>query len=76
MTKTGLAAVAACVGALVYAQDRFDGVAGNISTLYRLSDARHFSISPENPTGAKGKGAMAATGNASNAARDLGQGWK
>jgi hypothetical protein len=44
--------------------------------LYRLSDARTFSISPENLTGEKGKGGMATQGSASSAARDLGQGWK
>ena len=37
---------------------------------------RSFSISPENFTGEKGKGGMAKEGSASNAARDLGQGWK
>lgn len=68
--------IAAFVAALLYAQNSFDGIAGNISTLYRLSDAKTFSISPENPTGGKGQGAMAAKGSASNAARDLGQGWK
>ena len=34
------------------------------------------SISPENFTGEKGKGGMATEGWASNAAKDLGQGWK
>lgn len=60
---------------LVCAQD-FDGIANSMNTLYRLSNAKTFSISPENPTGEKGKGAMAEKGNASNAARDLGRGWK
>jgi hypothetical protein len=35
-----------------------------------------FSVSPENPTGGKGKGGMAMEGSASYAARELGQGWK
>lgn len=35
-----------------------------------------FSVSPENPTGEKGKGGMAIEGSASYAARELGQGWK
>ena len=41
-------------------------------------DVRTFSVSPENPTGAKGAGGRAtlAEGSAANAARDLGQGWK
>ena len=37
---------------------------------------RTFSVCPENPTGEKGKGGMAAEGTASYAARELGQGWK
>lgn len=39
-------------------------------------DIRTFSISAENPTGEKGKGAMAVEGSASFNARELGQGWK
>jgi Protein of unknown function (DUF2961) len=34
------------------------------------------SISPENPTGAKGKGGMATEGTGAAVARDLGQDWK
>lgn len=37
---------------------------------------RTFSISPENPTGKKGMGAMAEEGSASYNARELGKGWK
>jgi len=46
--------------------------------LYRLSDAKARSISPENFTGEKGKGGMATLeeGSAAKAARELGQGWK
>lgn len=59
------------------AQDgQFDSLSGSLSTLYRTSNAKSFSISPENLTGGKGKGAMAVQGTASDAARDLGQGWK
>ncbi|MBP1650050.1 MAG: hypothetical protein H6Q26_207 [Bacteroidetes bacterium] len=55
-----------------------------LDNLYRLSNAKTRSISPENLTGEKGKGGMASpsknappnTANASDAARDLGQGWK
>ncbi len=48
----------------------------DIGGLYRLSDAKTFSISPENPTGGRGQGAMATAGTAAREARDLGQGWK
>lgn len=50
----------------------------NLGNLYRLSNARTRSISPENFSGEKGKGGMATLeqGNARGAARDLGQGWK
>ena len=39
-------------------------------------DIRTFSLSAENPDGKKGMGAMATVGSASEAARELGQGWK
>ncbi len=48
----------------------------DLTNLYRTSDAKSFSISPENLTGEKGKGGMAVNGTAAKAARDLGQGWK
>jgi hypothetical protein len=54
----------------------YDGLDNNLNNLYRVSDAKTRSISPENLTGEKGKGGMAKIGNASEAARDLGQGWK
>ncbi len=41
-----------------------------------LSKAKSRSISPENPTGEKGKGGRATTGTGEHAARDLGLGWK
>jgi len=51
---------------------------GLLSNITFAQDARSFSVSPENPTGEKGKGGMAevSKGVAGNAARDLGQGWK
>ena len=67
-----------------FSQSKFSGLEMNLGNLYRTSDAKTRSISPENFTGEKGKGGMAnpadkdksniATG--ANAARDLGQGWK
>ncbi len=64
-----------CAPAVAIAQE-FDGMMGSLSNLYRLSNAKSYSISPENLTGEKGKGAMATEGTASRAARDLGRGWK
>ena len=49
-----------------------------MSALYRIGNAKTRSISPENPTGAPGKGGMCPLeeGSARRAARDLGTGWK
>lgn len=58
------------------AQSKFNGIDANMSNIYRLSDAKTRSISPENFTGTKGKGGMATKGTGENASRDLGQGWK
>ena len=44
--------------------------------LSTLSTAESRSISPENFTGAKGKGGMAEEGTGAACARDLGPGWK
>jgi hypothetical protein len=57
-------------------QPGYDGFDNQMGNIYRLSDAKTYSISPENPTGAKGKGGMATEGTGARAARDLGQGWK
>jgi hypothetical protein len=54
----------------------FNGIDVNLGNIYRLSNARSRSISPENFTGEKGKGGMATTGTGANASRDLGQSWK
>jgi len=48
----------------------------NLGNLSRLSHAKTRSISPENFTGEKGKGAMATDGTGLKCARDLGPGWK
>ncbi len=57
---------------------KFNGLVTDLGSLTRLSDAKSRSLSPENYTGAKGKGGMAKIGEgfASEAARELGQGWK
>jgi len=68
----------------VSAQSAFNGLEMNMGNLYRMSNAKTRSISPENFTGGKGKAGMAKledknipnVANAGNAARDLGQGWK
>lgn len=56
----------------------FNGLDMNMGNLYKLSNAKTRSISPENFTGEPGKGGMATLeqGSAKDAARDLGQGWK
>ena len=55
---------------------RFSGLAMNLGNLSRLSDAKSRSISPENPTGEKGKGGMAEDGTGAIHTRGLGRGWK
>ena len=47
-----------------------------LNNLTTKKNIRSFSVSPENPTGEKGKGGMAKEGSASHAARELGRGWK
>jgi hypothetical protein len=84
MRKTGFVLTALFFSLQVFTQTGFNGLDMNMGNLYRLSDARTRSISPENFTGEKGKGGMARledadkpnAANAANAARDLGQGWK
>jgi len=80
MKRILLAIVTLLMATGTYAQDpgKFNGLNMNMGNLYRLSDAKTRSISPENYTGEPGKGGMATLeeGYAKNAARDLGQGWK
>ncbi|MGB6827430.1 MAG: glycoside hydrolase family 172 protein [Terracidiphilus sp.] len=54
----------------------YDGLSNSLSNIYRTSDARTYSISPENLTGEKGQGGKATEGTGAYASRDLGQGWK
>ncbi|RRO18688.1 DUF2961 domain-containing protein [Saccharopolyspora rhizosphaerae] len=49
---------------------------GVVEELWQLPTRRTRSVSPENPTGAKGAGARATEGTGASAARDLGAGWK
>lgn len=78
--KDVAAGLAICMlGSMVclHAQDRaFNGLNTSLGNLFRVSNAKSRSISPENFTGEKGKGGMSTNGAAMNAARDLGQGWK
>ena len=60
----------------VFSQEKYNGMETNLSNIYRLSDAKSRSISPENFNGEKGKGAMAEKGTGESAARELGKGWK
>jgi hypothetical protein len=85
MKNIGILIAVLLFSAQVFAQNYpYDGLDNNMGNLYRLSNAKTRSISPENFTGEKGKGGMADlkdkdnrnVANASNAARDLGQGWK
>ena len=67
-----------CVSVSVTAQSpsRYNGIDASLNNIYRLSDAKTRSISPENFNGAKGEGGKAVTGTGQSASRDLGQGWK
>lgn len=84
MKKTFSLLTTLLISTLLFSQSDFNGLNMSMGNLYRMSDAETRSISPENFTGEKGKGGMAVpdpdaplnTANATNAARDLGQGWK
>src|SRR5215467_6369771 len=73
----GMLALLLGVASAVLAQDSaYNGLGNSLSNVYRTSNAKSLSISPENFTGEKGKGGMAEKGVASHAAGNLGQGWK
>jgi hypothetical protein len=73
LAVTGMLVLMASIG---LAQEKFNGLGVNLGNLYRMSDAKTRSISPENFNGEKGKGGMATTGTGAGPARDLGQTWK
>ena len=56
----------------------YNGLNADLGSIYRVSDAKTRSISPENFTGEPGRGGMAelGEGTGSHAARELGKGWK
>src|SRR6478735_5469390 len=54
----------------------WNGLGVGMGNLWRLANAESRSISPENPTGGKGRGGMATEGTGAWPARELGQGWK
>lgn len=54
----------------------FNGLGLHLGNLSYLSKAKTRSISPENFTGEKGRGALATEGTGARAARDMGKGWK
>ena len=72
----GCLVISSFLSIVALAQGKFNGIESNMSNIFRLSDAKTRSISPENFTGEKGKGGMATTGTNEYNARELGQGWK
>ncbi|MEO6977368.1 MAG: glycoside hydrolase family 172 protein [Mucilaginibacter sp.] len=77
MKKSALIVLmSAFVGLSAAAQEKFNGLGVNMGNIYRMSDAKTRSISPENFNGEKGKGGMATTGTGGGPSRELGQGWK
>jgi hypothetical protein len=74
--STGALMICMMMAGSAFAQQKFNGIDNNMGSIFRLSDAKSRSISPENFNGEKGKGGMATTGTGASAARDLGKGWK
>lgn len=73
---TGVLFICMLLCAAAFAQQKFGGIDNNMGNIFRMSDAKSRSISPENFNGEKGKGGMATTGTGASASRDLGKGWK
>jgi hypothetical protein len=73
-----VATLTLCTAALAQSPSshEFNGLNMNMGNLHRLSNAESRSISPENFNGEKGKAGMAEKGLGTNAARELGRGWK
>lgn len=71
-----LAGVLLAAGADAQSPAGYNGIDANMGNIFRLSNAKTRSISPENFNGAKGAGGKATTGTGSTASRELGQGWK
>lgn len=67
--------ITALIGSSAWSQ-KYNGIDANMGNIFRLSDAKTRSISPENFNGAKGEGGKATTGTGAGPSRDLGQGWK
>lgn len=59
-------------------EGNFNGLDVNLGNLYKISNAKTRSVSPENFTGEPGKGGMATVdkNDLKHPARELGQGWK
>jgi len=75
---TAIVLIVAIISAAAVFPEAYNGLNLNLGNLSRLSKAKTRSISAENFTGEKSRAGMAkiGEGSASNAARDLGQGWK
>lgn len=76
MQKASLFCLIGAFVSLQVAAQKFQGIDNNMGNIFRLSDAKTRSISPENFNGEKGKGGMATTGTGSGPSRELGRGWK
>lgn len=86
MKKLSIILYFLAISVYLFAQkNTFSGMDTNMGNLSKISNAKTRSISPENFTGEKGRGALADPvadkgkrniANAANEARDLGKGWK
>jgi hypothetical protein len=76
MQKASLFCLLGAFMSLQAGAQKFQGIDNNMGNIFRLSDAKTRSISPENFNGEKGKGGMATTGTGSGPSRELGRGWK